>query len=353
MEVLFLLRYSTTDPRCRLETETLLKNSYKCQKPSTQDSPYEIIKCTTEEIKVLEEYSVTIKSISILLNYGSDLKQLHNLHNEYKINGKIDISIPILLEKINLNVESYFFHKNFYGQIQKNLKKIDFFNEFEYFFKNKKINSTGTILELDITNENMQIFYLCLSFRKTARKKHLKFNVPSLPFMGRTSMNVEDSALMTNLCEIKPGMIVYDPCVGSGTLLLHSASRGCFVIGSDLNYKELTKGIVEGRTSINDNFKFLPFLGGVLADLANTPILYADRILADVPYGKRISLKGESVNEMMKKLENLGKNILSLEGIMGIWAPFTEKYEMDGFKLIRHYYEKSYKRSLFVYKKES
>jgi tRNA (guanine10-N2)-methyltransferase len=47
------------------------------------------------------------------------------------------------------------------------------------------------------------------------------------------------SLIMANIGLVKKNSIVYDPFVGSGSLLLSSAYFGAFVIGTDLDFNLL------------------------------------------------------------------------------------------------------------------
>lgn len=62
-------------------------------------------------------------------------------------------------------------------------------------------------------------------------------------FIGNTSMDAELSLLMANQALVKNGDLVFDPFVGSGSLLVAAAKCGGYVIGSDIDFLML-----HGRT---------------------------------------------------------------------------------------------------------
>lgn len=58
-------------------------------------------------------------------------------------------------------------------------------------------------------------------------------------FIGNTSMDPQLSLLMANQAMIKPNDFVYDPFVGTGSLLVAAAKFGAYVTGSDIDYMML------------------------------------------------------------------------------------------------------------------
>lgn len=55
-------------------------------------------------------------------------------------------------------------------------------------------------------------------------------------FIGNTSMDPQLSLLMANQGLTKEGDLVYDPFVGSGSLLVAAAKFGAYVLGTDIDY---------------------------------------------------------------------------------------------------------------------
>ncbi|XP_055549847.1 tRNA (guanine(10)-N2)-methyltransferase homolog [Wyeomyia smithii] len=55
-------------------------------------------------------------------------------------------------------------------------------------------------------------------------------------FIGNTSMDPQLSLLMANQALAKRGDVVFDPFVGSGSLLVAAAKFGAYVMGSDIDY---------------------------------------------------------------------------------------------------------------------
>jgi tRNA (guanine10-N2)-methyltransferase len=80
-----------------------------------------------------------------------------------------------------------------------------------------------------------------------------KYTLKNRPYLGPTSMDAELSFVMTNLGLVKTGDLVYDPFVGTGSILLACALRGAYCVGSDIDIRVLRgKG---GNQQIWKNFE--------------------------------------------------------------------------------------------------
>jgi tRNA (guanine10-N2)-methyltransferase len=77
--------------------------------------------------------------------------------------------------------------------------------------------------------------WICNGTRDTISELSLK----KRKFIGNTSMDAQLSLLMANQGLVRPGDFVYDPFVGTGSLLVSAAKFGAFVLGSDIDYMTL------------------------------------------------------------------------------------------------------------------
>ena len=116
-------------------------------------------------------------------------------------------------------------------------------------------------------------------------------------YLGPTSMDAELSFIMTNLGQVGRGCIVFDPFVGTGSILLSCAVQGAYCVGTDIDIR-----VLRGRNreeNVLSNFRQFglprPELirsdNGIYhrhfrADDDNDCCLY-DAILCDPPYGIR------------------------------------------------------------------
>lgn len=127
------------------------------------------------------------------------------------------------------------------------------------------------------------------------RKAMNKYNVKKRHYIATTSMDAELSLVTANMALSAPGTIAYDPFMGTGSFPVSCAHFGAAVFGSDLDGRSIRGK--KGR-NVASNFKQYGtsdlYLGGVTADLTNSPICsgrFLDAIVCDPPYGVREGLK--------------------------------------------------------------
>jgi tRNA (guanine10-N2)-methyltransferase len=81
-----------------------------------------------------------------------------------------------------------------------------------------------------------------------------RYNLKKRPYLGPTSMDAELSFVMTSLGHVKAGSLVFDPFVGTGSILLACALRGAYTVGTDIDIRVLRgKG---GNQTIWKNFEY-------------------------------------------------------------------------------------------------
>ena len=66
------------------------------------------------------------------------------------------------------------------------------------------------------------------------RAKVAEFDLKKRAYLGTTSMNAELALLMANQVHARPGSLVFDPYVGTGSLLVPAAGFGASVMGADM-----------------------------------------------------------------------------------------------------------------------
>ena len=122
-----------------------------------------------------------------------------------------------------------------------------------------------------------------------------KYNVKKRHYIATTSMDAELSLVTANMALSAPGTLAYDPFMGTGSFPVSCAHFGAAVFGSDLDGRSIRGK--KGR-NVASNFKQYAtsdlYLGGVTADLTNTPLIHGrilDAIVCDPPYGVREGLK--------------------------------------------------------------
>lgn len=111
-------------------------------------------------------------------------------------------------------------------------------------------------------------------------------------FIGNTSMDTQLSLLMANQALIQPGDLVFDPFVGTGSLLVSAAKFGAYVLGADIDFmmlhararpSRITQKVREKDESIRANLKQYNcadrYMDVVVADFSNP--LWSKRIKFD------------------------------------------------------------------------
>lgn len=139
----------------------------------------------------------------------------------------------------------------------------------------------------------------CRSTQRTApgtqqSKRIADFSLKQRKYLGPTSMDAELSFIMTNLGQVARGRMVFDPFVGTGSILLSCAVQGAYCVGTDIDIR-----ILRGRSrdkNIISNFRQfgLPRPELIRSDNAvyerhfrTTEDGLYDAILCDPPYGIR------------------------------------------------------------------
>ncbi|XP_034662483.1 tRNA (guanine(10)-N2)-methyltransferase homolog [Drosophila subobscura] len=122
-------------------------------------------------------------------------------------------------------------------------------------------------------------------------------------FIGNTSMDAQLSLLMANQAMVRDGDLVFDPFVGTGSLLVSAAKFGGYVLGADIDYmmvhaqcrpSRISQRVREKDESIRANLKQYGcadrYMDVLVADFSNPlwhPRLSFDSIITDPPYGIR------------------------------------------------------------------
>ncbi|KAI8894050.1 S-adenosyl-L-methionine-dependent methyltransferase [Globomyces pollinis-pini] len=114
-------------------------------------------------------------------------------------------------------------------------------------------------------------------------------------YLGTTSMDAELSLVMANQALAKPGKLVLDPFVGTGSFLVSCSHFGAYTMGADIDGRQIRGMDGNGiENNINQyNLKSL-VLGTLVTDIAHHPWRcrdWFDAIVCDPPYGVRAGAK--------------------------------------------------------------
>ncbi|KAJ2649060.1 hypothetical protein IWW40_003471 [Coemansia sp. RSA 1250] len=127
-----------------------------------------------------------------------------------------------------------------------------------------------------------------------------KFDVKKRRYLGNTTMDAELSLVMANQALARPGTLVYDPFVGTGSFLLTCSHFGACSMGSDIDGRQIrgTAGFRLGVDGISANFEQYGVgdrvLDTAVFDICRNPWRSGpmfDAIVTDPPYGVRAGAK--------------------------------------------------------------
>ncbi|ESO02281.1 hypothetical protein HELRODRAFT_132449, partial [Helobdella robusta] len=200
--------------------------------------------------------------------------------------------------------------------------------------------------------------WICDSQRDVLKK----YNLSSRKFIGNTSMDPTLSMIMANMAHVREGSLVYDPFVGTGSLLVSCAHFGGHVMGSDIDYNIITgvgKSSRAGQKyrcreeSIRNNLKQYGlearYIDAFIADASLHDKLWKfskkglfDAIITDPPYGIRepttkLGFKKEPIDDMKPEIEENHipcKKNYNLNEILCDLLCFAAKYLVEGGRLV-------------------
>lgn len=197
-----------------------------------------------------------------------------------------------------------------------------------------------------------------------------RLKVTKRQYIGTTSMDSELSWLMANQALARKGSLIFDPFVGTGSLLLTCAMFGSMTCGADID-KRILDGCDENH-NVYANFEQLG-LKHLLLDLLACdhahPVweslsgrTFFDAIVCDPPYGvragaRKIGKKNKairrelhhpkpkqivsrvpqcvsySIQEVCRDLLAFAARMLNLNGRLVYWLPTTDKYKESDLPL--------------------
>lgn len=141
----------------------------------------------------------------------------------------------------------------------------------------------------------------------TNRKLLLPYQLKSPTYLGPTAMDAKVAFLMANQAQAMHGKLVYDPFVGTGSILIAAAHFGAMTMGADIDIRVVRDG--RGPDcNVWSNFKQyrLPMPISLLRADNNLPpwrrglIEVLDAIICDPPYGVRAGGRKSGGRKLLK-----------------------------------------------------
>lgn len=185
-----------------------------------------------------------------------------------------------------------------------------------------------------------------------------KFDLRKRRYIGPTSMNAELSFIMSAVGGVKKSSLVFDPFVGTGSILIAASEVGAITLGTDIDIRVIKHGKRDqAGHAVNVWTNFFDYnlkapVGILRADLHTLPFRdgleeVLDAILADPPYGVRagarksqavtdIQIKDRethipstapyTLGECLQDLVNLAARLLRVGGTLVFWIPAAPGY---------------------------
>jgi len=156
------------------------------------------------------------------------------------------------------------------------------------------------------------------------------------PFFHPATMPPKLARCMVNLARPRKGDILLDPFCGAGGLLIEAGLIGCRIAGCDVSLK-----MVRG-SSMNLKFFNIEPLGVFLSDARKPPLVYAERIVTDPPYGRGASTLKTTTESLLQEFLPIAYGLLPRMGFMSIASPksigVAELAKDAGFELVERHY---------------
>lgn len=316
----------------------LLDHSYK-------DS---LIKTTRESFLLKSVYELWAESDISVANLAEEAsKSPHCLGNKY---AQPDQSFRV--DCVTFGVST--------SQIKKleMIKNFTFFERFQCRPDLKNPRQKYGILEMnDMTSDKhnpKKTYYFGRELTSSDRKIVNKYSLRERAFIANTSMNPLLSFIAANTARVRPNDVVYDPFVGSGSLLVAAAHMGAYVMGADIDWQLLhgkskpTRVGVKQREAgecVRANMKQYNlesrYLDVLVSDISRLPYkdgFRVDAIITDPPYGVRECSEkiGKRINYQEKRLKEgqvkyPSKVDYSIQDLIGDLLSFAAKHlRIDG-----------------------
>ena len=288
----YIIRFAQFHPEFRLEELQSLGGLEKIEFNiirSSKHSPFLIVSMKNDsEAKKLVQRSILVKDISILWASSDSLSKLLS-----------NIKSGDFMKQECYQTESFKFLVDAYGKSVEHEEQVKLINSFAFLgyrgpidLKNPK--NTFVYFEdyshipdpQERVNASPCHVYFGVLLGTGLRNIVSKYDLKKRKYLGTTSMDAELSLIMANQALARPGTLILDPFVGTGSFLISCSHFGACTIGSDIDGRQI-RG--KGSTCVESNIEQYGLndmvLGTLVADIAHHPLrdnFRVDAIVCDV-----------------------------------------------------------------------
>ncbi|XP_078434206.1 tRNA modification 11 protein isoform X2 [Wolffia australiana] len=264
------------------------------------DSPFHFVDLPSEEIaRKIAKRSILVKGIYELWGEGSDQKELEEAIKSFPDERKTPYltegsTFRVVVDSFDVEVEI-----GFHRQGRVHLKNP------EHKFWLMVTDGCGTNNGLPPVVEKRVFFGREIGGAE--RKLLPTYQLKSRRYLGPTAMDAEMAFLMANQAQVRPGKLVYDPFVGTGSILVAAAHFGAFTMGADIDIRVVRDGRGP-NCNIWSNFQQYGLHSpvGLLRADNNLPPWRPglgevfDAIICDPPYGVRAGGRKSGGRKLLK-----------------------------------------------------
>ncbi|KAL8166446.1 hypothetical protein V2J09_007945 [Rumex salicifolius] len=275
------------------------------------DSPFHFVHLPSEDIaRNIAARSILVKGIYELWGEGITYQELEDAVNAYDNERKLPYLVPESTFRVNIDS----FGKVFSTEEQKERINRLSFIPFKGRVNLKHPEHKFWLMETDDYGSNNGLppivekrIFFGREVGVPDRKLLPTYQLKSRNYLGPTAMDAEMAFLMANQALVAPGKFVYDPFVGTGSILVGAARFGAMTMGADIDIRVVRDGRGP-NCNVWSNFKQygLPDPIALLRADNNLPPWRAglkemfDAIICDPPYGVRAGGRKSGGRKLLK-----------------------------------------------------
>ncbi|KAJ7547194.1 hypothetical protein O6H91_08G073900 [Diphasiastrum complanatum] len=210
------------------------------------DSPFYFVSLPSEEIaRSIAHRSLLVKGMFEIWGEGTSYEELQTAIQSYPEERKL----PFLGEESTFKIVVDTFGKVLNSQEQseriESFKFIPFKGRVQ--LKNPQhkfwaIETDGVALNNGLPPLASKIIFFGRELGGANRSLVTKYELSRRKYLGPTAMDAEVAHLMVNQALVQPGKLVYDPFVGTGSILVAAAHHGALTMGADIDIRVVRDG---------------------------------------------------------------------------------------------------------------
>lgn len=284
---------------------------WKLPKHHHPDSPFHFVNLPSEDIaRSIANRSILVKGMYEVWGEGSSYEELEEAIRSYPE----DQMLPYLSSDTTFKITVDSFGKVFSFQEQNDRIKGLSYIPFKGRVNLKNPDHKFWLIETDDYGVNNGLppvaerrIFFGREIGAADRKLIPTYQLKSRNYLGPTAMDAEVAFLMANQALVEPGKLVYDPFVGTGSILVAAAHFGAMTMGADIDIRVVRDGRGPD-TNVWSNFKQygLQMPIGLLRADNNLPPWRPglkevfDAIICDPPYGVRAGGRKSGGRKLLK-----------------------------------------------------